>query len=96
MILHTVNSSPFSSFALQDCLKQLSADDKLLLIGDAVLAVSAIIDCQDKLIKLHEEKRLYILQVDLIARGLEADYGKIIDYSDFVDLCIECNSQLAW
>jgi len=96
MILHTVNSSPFSSFSLNDCLNQLSGNDKLLLIEDAVLAVSGSVDCLDKLIKLHEEKRLYVLQVDLNARGLQAQYGEIIDYSEFVNLCIVCNSQLAW
>jgi len=96
MILHTVKSSPFSSFALKDCLKLLNNDDKLLLISDAVTAVSALVDCQPELLKLHDERRLFILKEDLQARGLTAEYGRVIDYSDFVNLTIQCQSQLAW
>lgn len=96
MILHTINSSPFSSSALKDCLKLLNADDQLLLIGDAVLAVSALVDNQAELLQLYEQKRLFILREDLQARGLSAEYGHVIDYSGFVSLTIKCKSQLAW
>ena len=96
MILHTVKSSPFSSFALKDCLKLLNDDDQLLLMGDAVCAVSALVDCQADLLQLHEEKRLFILKEDLQARALTAEYGRVVDYLDFVNLTIKCKSQLAW
>ncbi|MDA7746943.1 sulfurtransferase complex subunit TusB [Psychromonas sp.] len=96
MILHTVNHSPFSSFALQDCLKQLGDTDYLLLTGDAVIAVTVPIESKSYLFKLDQEKRLFVLQADINARGLTASYGTTIDYSDFVRLSIECKSQLAW
>ena len=96
MILHTVKSSPFSAFSLQDCLKQLTNEDKLLLIGDAVVAVSVPLDCQRELLQLHQDKRLFVLSVDLEARGVEAKYGQVISYIEFVNLAIECKSQLVW
>lgn len=96
MILHTVNSSPMSSFALQDCLAQLADNDLLLLISDAVIAVSATTEQQTTLLQLHDNKRLFVLQADLEARGLTMNIGQIVDYQGFVDLSIKCKSQLAW
>ncbi|MEL0660770.1 sulfurtransferase complex subunit TusB [Psychromonas arctica] len=96
MILHTVNSSPLSTFSLHDCLKQIADNDILLLISDAVIATSATIEQKATLLKLHESKRLFVLQDDLEARGLVANVGQIIDYPAFVDLTIQCKSQLAW
>ncbi|TEW55711.1 sulfurtransferase complex subunit TusB [Psychromonas sp. RZ22] len=96
MILHTIKSSPLSTFSLQDCLKHLSEHDCVLLMNDAVIAVSASLELQPTLLQLHESKRLFILQDDLQARGLHADFGQIIDYAGFVDLTIKCQSQLAW
>ena len=96
MILHTVNSSPLSTFSLHDCLKQLDDNDILLLISDGVIAASATIEQQPILLKLHESQRLFVLQEDLVARGLDVKVGEIIDYSAFVDLTIQCKSQLAW
>ena len=96
MILHTVKSSPFNYFALKDCLKLLNNNDQLLLIGDAVSAASALVDCQSELIQLHKERRLFVLKEDLQARGLTAEYGCIIDYLGFVNLSIKCKSQLMW
>lgn len=96
MILHTINSSPLSHFALQNCLTYIGVNDYVLLTGDAVIAVSAKIEQRPHLFELHKHNRLFVLQVDLQARGLSADVGKIIEYADFVDLTIECKSQLAW
>lgn len=95
-ILHTVNSSPFSTSALQDCLKQLGEGDKLLLISDAVIAASASLDFHETLIQLYDEGRLFVLEADLQARGLSAALGNVIDYAVFVQLSVECQSQLAW
>lgn len=96
MILHTVSRSPFSHFALKDCLNQLADEDKLLLLCDAVIAVSAEHEYKYQLQKLHQAGRLFVLSVDLKARALEAQYGQVIDYSGFVDLSIQCKSQLTW
>ena len=96
MILHTVNSSPLSTFALHDCLKQIADNDILLLISDGVIATSATIEQQPTLLKLHESQRLFVLQEDLAARGLDVKVGQVIDYPAFVDVTIQCKSQLAW
>lgn len=96
MILHTVNSSPFSTFSLHDCLKQLSENDLLLLTGDAVIAASACLTDAPALRRLHDNKRLFVLQADLKARGLNVNVGHVVDYAGFVNLCIDCKSQLAW
>ena len=96
MILHTVSRSPFNSFALSDCLKQLGDDDRLLLLNDAVIAVGANTDMQSELVQLHETKRLFVLTADLVARAIDATCGQEIDYAEFVTLTIQCNSQLNW
>jgi len=96
MILHTVNSSPLSTFSLHDCLKQLADNDILLLMSDGVIASSAFIEEHSSLSKLHESQRLFVLQDDLEARALVANVGQIIDYPAFVGLTIQCKSQLAW
>ncbi|WP_409438922.1 sulfurtransferase complex subunit TusB [Psychromonas sp. GE-S-Ul-11] len=96
MILHTVSRSPFSSFALSDCVKQLGDDDLVLLLNDAVIASAANTDIQGKLLQLHESKRLFVLKPDVDARAIEAKCGKLIDYSEFVALTVQCKSQLSW
>ena len=96
MILHTVNQSPFSCSALNDCLKQLADEDKLLLLGDAVSAVCAHVELESTLIQLDKENRLFVLEVELKARGLTANYGAMINYQQFVSLTLQCQSQLAW
>ena len=96
MILHTVNRSPFSDFALRDCLVHIAADDCLLLLEDGVVAVSANTEQRLQLLQLHENKKLFVLKADLQARGLSTGMGQIIDYTTFVNLVIECKSQIAW
>jgi len=96
MILHTVKTSPFRSLSLQDCLLRLNKDDKLLLLGDAVIAVTANTELHSALIDLDQQGRLYVLEDDLIARGLTATLGAVINYDAFVELSITCQSQLAW
>jgi len=96
MILHTVTTSPFRSLSLQDCLLRLNKDDKLLLLGDAVIAVTANTTTYQALMDLDKQGRLYILEDDLMARGLTATLGSVINYAAFVELTITCQSQLAW
>ena len=96
MILHTVNASPFRSLSLQDCLLRLNKDDKLLLLGDAVIAVAASTERNQALTILAKQGRLYVLEDDLMARGLTATLGHVINYAAFVKLTINCQSQLAW
>ena len=96
MILHTVKTSPFQTFAIADCLKLIAEADTLLLIEDAVVASQAEHSCYAQLKQLADQGRLMVLQADLEARGIKNSIGKTCTYSDFVNLVIEHKSQLAW
>ncbi len=96
MILHTVNSSPFKSQSLKNCIKLLAESDVVLLIEDAVVAAQAKHELYELLQQLAEQQRLFVLSSDLEARGLTANIGKRCSYQEFVELACECKSQIAW
>ena len=96
MILHTVKTSPFQTFALVDCIKLMAEEDSLLLIEDAVIASQAQHASYNALKLLSEQGRLMVLTADLEARGIKNNIGKTCSYLDFVDLVIEHKSQLSW
>jgi len=96
MILHTVSESPFNHFSLQHCLERLSDDDILLLINDAVIIGQSTTPYQQALLTLHKQGRLFLLEADLKSRGLDTSIGKVIDYNRFVELAVQCKSQIAW
>ena len=95
-ILHTVNTSPFQTHALQQCLTLLNSDDTLLLIEDAVIASHGKHPLLAALTELSLQGRLQVLAPDLEARGITSTIGKQCSYSDFVELAAEHTSQLAW
>lgn len=95
-ILHTVHSSPFQTFALQQCLALLAEKDCLLLIEDAVVATHGQHSQYNELIQLSEQGRLMVLSPDLDARGIDNKIGKKCSYTDFVDLVANHQSQMAW
>jgi len=95
-ILHTVNTSPFQTQALQQCLTLLNEGDSLLLIEDAVIAAQAAHPLLAELTELSGQGRLQVLAADLEARGINNTIGKKCSYSDFVELAATHTSQLAW
>ncbi|PKG40530.1 sulfurtransferase complex subunit TusB [Psychromonas sp. Urea-02u-13] len=95
-ILHTVNTSPFQTHALQQCLSLLNSEDCLLLIEDAVVAAQAQHPLFKELSELAEQGRLKVLTSDLQARGIENRIGNQCAYADFVTLVTEHTSQMAW
>ena len=95
-ILHTVNTSPFQTLALQQCLQLINADDRLLLIEDAVVASQAKHSDFALLEQLAKAGRLMVLEADLQARGISACIGKSCSYLQFVELVAEHKSQIAW
>jgi tRNA 2-thiouridine synthesizing protein B len=95
-ILHTVNTSPFQTHALQQCLALLNKQDSLLLLEDAVIAAQAKHAFFEELKQLSLQGRLMVLAADLEARGLESSMGKQCTYADFVDLVVKHKSQMAW
>jgi len=96
MILHTVKTSPFQTLAINNCLNLLSEQDSLLLMEDAVIASQAPHGHFKQLTLLAQQNRLFVLQADLDARGIENKIGKSCSYLDFVELVIQHKSQLAW
>lgn len=91
--LHLVNRSPFSSRTLESLEKALTEGDAVLLIEDGVYGVLC-----DALASLGARARLYALEEDCSARGLEAldDGVERIDVAGFVRLSAECQRTLAW
>ena len=96
MILHTVKTSPFQTFAISDCLRLIANHDSLLLIEDAVVASAVEHPCFSRLKALSEQGRLMVLQADLEARGIENKIGTPCSYLDFVELVRDHQSSLAW
>ena len=96
MILHTVNSSPFNTHALKECLSNLAEQDSLLLLEDAVVVSQVQGEFFSVLKQLSEQGRLMILEEDAIARGITPAVGKLCSYNAFVLLAIGHKSQLAW
>lgn len=70
----------------QQCQNAMAADDGLLLIENAVvLANQAAV------------KHGYVLEEDLIARGLSTDSSwKVKDYDGFVDLTLDYDKTVSW
>jgi len=95
-ILHTVNTSPFQTHALQQCLTLMAEEDCLLLIEDAVIASDGQHTLFAELTKLDKQARLWVLTPDLAARGIENSLGRKCTYSEFVELVVQHTSQLAW
>lgn len=95
-ILHTVNSSPFQTYALQQCLALLNNEDTLLLIEDAVIASQAKHTLFDELEMLSKAGRLMVLASDLEARGVNNLIAKACSYKEFVELVVNHQSQIAW
>jgi len=96
MILHTVKTSPFQTFAIASCLDVLSESDTLLLIEDAVVASQAAHPLYPQLQLLAEQGRLLVLESDLAARAIKNNIGKTCSYLDFVNLVIAHHSQMSW
>jgi len=95
-ILHTINTSPFQTHALQQCLILLNEQDDILLIEDAVIAAQAKHPMFEQLNKLAEQGRLKVLAPDLEARSIKNIIGQTCSYSGFVALVAKHQSQMAW
>lgn len=95
MILHTFRHSPHSHTRMEQCIERLNDNDGLLLIEDAVYAVSYSNDIGTKLESLH---KLFVLKEDLVARGLanKLDNCVEVDYAQFVELTLSFDSVISW
>jgi len=97
MILHTVNRSPFQHSGLKDCLAISAANHSILLLEDGVYALQ--MPLEDSALATFDG-RVYALEADLEARGLNATalpaFVQRVDYAGFVDLVASHESVCAW
>ena len=91
--LHVLSHSPFSDTRLGSCLRLLGGEDALLLCGDAVYALQP----QSSTLKSLEDKTVFILEEDMLARNLECPaWATRVDYPAFVELSIQYDKVNSW
>lgn len=85
--LHIINRSPWSSDSWRRCLATLTPGDAILLIEDAVYAVT-----RDDL-----PANCFVLEPDLSARGLTTtSRTSCVNYAGFVDLVCQYARSISW
>ncbi|PSJ41351.1 sulfurtransferase complex subunit TusB [Zobellella endophytica] len=94
-MLHTVKQSPFGHGNLPQALCYMADEDRLLLWQDAVIAAT-VPAWRQRLQPLASAGRLYVMQEDLQARGLQSDLGQLLTMSELVALVAELGSPQAW
>ncbi|MFT5117080.1 MAG: tRNA 2-thiouridine synthesizing protein B [Kiritimatiellia bacterium] len=96
-VLHSVNKSPFSSTLLKQCLDRLSESDGLILLEDGVYGALLTHPHAQQLQSLNA---CYAIKRDLVARGLESEALlaniTLIDYEEFVALCVDYELTHSW
>ena len=95
MILHKFNTSPFAHSTIRDSLKRIQSADGIVLTEDAVYALIDKTLC----LKLSElTDHIYVLQADILARGLANQCHSFsnIDYSELVNLTLKFDNVISW
>lgn len=95
-MLHTLSHSPFQC-DFNAMLRLLKEGDDVLLLQDGVLAA---LESSQALESLRLAPiSLYVLQDDVMARGLSAQISAIataVSYTEFVALTVKQTQQVAW
>lgn len=95
--LHILSHSPFADSRLASCLRLLSADDGLLLTGDATYALQPGTANLQALQLMPATIALHALDEDLAARGLQvSERVQVLDYPAFVELCTRYDRVNSW
>ncbi len=99
-ILHTVNKSPYEKASLESCVQRSDAGAAILLIEDGVYAALAGGAKADLVKAALADRKVFVLEPDLKARGL-ADQALIegvesVDFDGFVDLTTQYDQVNAW
>ncbi|WP_380183401.1 sulfurtransferase complex subunit TusB [Kalamiella sp. sgz302252] len=95
-MLHTLITSPFKS-DFNAMLRMLAKGDEVLLLQDGVLA--ALEGSQALEMLRLAPISLYVLQDDVMARGLSAQISAsatAVSYTEFVALTVKQTQQMAW
>ncbi len=96
-MLHIINKSPFTSSALDSCLRVAQGGD-VLLIEDAVYA--AVGGAAEKQVReAMKQFKFHVLQADLEARGIAdrvIEGVNKVDYGGFVELVAKNENCQSW
>ena len=98
-MLHIVNKSATERGSLESCLAMATKGSAVLLIEDAVYAVTSGSTAAAKIQAAAADLKLYALGPDLAADGMAGrvlDGVNVVDYGGFVDLVAEHNSCQSW
>jgi tRNA 2-thiouridine synthesizing protein B len=91
-VLHIIRQA-YPSDAFERCLEQLDTKDHVVLIEDAVYALTRH---DPRLQALQEQQRLHIVQADIEARGMSIASDMQIDYSGLVKLTVVYSPIVTW
>ncbi len=92
--LFIFSKSPWARRDMETWLARVGEQDQVLLIQDAVLALRGSPgDISRELLSLRG--RLWVLEADLAARGLQAGEAGVVDYPGAVGLVLEAERVLA-
>lgn len=97
-MLHIINKSPLSNGALDSCLR-VSEAGSILLIEDAVYAVTKGSSIEGKMREAMGRFKIHVLLPDLEARGLAdriIEGIATVDYSGFVELVASNKNCQSW
>lgn len=99
-MLHILRHSPHSDNRFASCLRVLAGEQGLLLMEDAVYALLPDSQPASSLNLLPAAVQLYLLEADMLARGLTADAlparVQIVDYQGMVALCAQYPKVISW
>lgn len=99
-MLHILRHSPTGNASLATCMRVLASGQSVLLIEDAVYALLPGSAALNSLSLLPGEIRLYVLQADLLARGLALDdlppRVKPVGYECMVELSAQSGKVISW
>lgn len=99
-LLHILRHSPAGGSQLSSCLRVVTSRQAVLLIEDAVYALLPGSSAFGSLRLLPADIRLYVLENDLLARGLALDdlpkRVQTIGYDRMVELCAESGKVVSW
>jgi tRNA 2-thiouridine synthesizing protein B len=96
--LHILNASPMQTTQLNSCLRVLSANDSVVLCGEAVQALRAGSAAAEQLQGCDRVFQLYALEEDVLAREIDISHMPVtlLDYPAFVALSIDCARVNSW
>ena len=99
-VLHIINKSPYERNSLDTCLRLARDGSAILLIEDAIYAVRKNASAAEKLQSALEKHKIYALEPDLKARGIDREHAidgiSLVDYDGFVELATEYENLQSW